>query len=73
MSRSITNRNTLKNRRINLVVEVSCDSKPDEIKKILKYQINKSYAKSKRKAQERKRRPLQSNILTIRNNKPLEN
>ena len=41
MSRSITNCNTLKNKRINLVVEVSCDSKPAEIKKILKYQINK--------------------------------
>ena len=73
MSRSITNRNTLKNRRINFVVEASCDSKPAEIKKILKYQIKKVMASLKEKPQQRKRRPLQSNVLTIRNNKPLEN
>ena len=40
-SGSITNYNTLENRRINLVVGVSYDSKPAEIKKILKYVINK--------------------------------
>jgi len=40
-SGSITNYNTLENRRINLVVGVSYDSKPSEIKKILKYVVKK--------------------------------